>query len=119
MWDLLKQSDIEQAKQDVKVRRDEILKRHAEELKALDADEGEIETLDRLAEAFARKFKQAPEATPEPAPEAAEARAKNGNASDKPAPEARVMRHKESPEPDHPGATNFDKFTRALSKSTF
>jgi hypothetical protein len=57
VWDQLTPGDIERAKQELGVRRSEMLARHAEELKGLDATQAELDTLDRAIEAFARKFK--------------------------------------------------------------
>ncbi len=57
MWDRLTAADIEQAKRSVTNRRSEMLVRHAEELKALDADETEISAIEQAINAFARKFK--------------------------------------------------------------
>jgi len=57
MWDRLTAADIEQAKRSVTNRRSEMLVRHAEELKALDADETEISAIEQAINAFARKFR--------------------------------------------------------------
>ena len=43
MWDRLTPADIERAKAQAAALREETLNRHAEELRALDADEAEIE----------------------------------------------------------------------------
>src|SRR5437588_10694716 len=56
MWDLLNKTDIEQARRDLKLRRAEILRRHAEEGQKLDADRLELETLYRLVDTFVEKF---------------------------------------------------------------
>jgi hypothetical protein len=66
MWQLLKQSDIAQAKQQLRLRVDETLRRHAEEMKGLDHDQAELEALNRLLDDFSRKFKAAPAALTEP-----------------------------------------------------
>ena len=71
MWDVLKQSDIAQAKQQLRLRVDETLRRHAEEIKSLDHDQAELEALNRLLDEFSRKFKTAPAAPTEPAMAAA------------------------------------------------
>src|SRR6266852_5360614 len=60
MWDLLNKADIEQAKQDLKLRRAEILRRHAVENQNLDADRLESETLYRLVDMFVQKFIKPP-----------------------------------------------------------
>ena len=56
MWDELKRTDVELAKQKMGELRNLTLQRHAEELKQLDIDEAEIDTLARLAEAIAEKY---------------------------------------------------------------
>jgi hypothetical protein len=56
MWDRLSEADLEAVKQRLKDRREETLRRHAEELRALENDRVEIEKLDQLIDAFAKKF---------------------------------------------------------------
>ena len=56
MWDQLRQADVELAKQKLAELRSITLKQQEEELKQLDADEADIETLARLAEALAAKY---------------------------------------------------------------
>lgn len=56
MWDQLKPSDIERAKQDLVTRRDEMLARHAEELRTLDADQAQLDALEQAITAFLQKF---------------------------------------------------------------
>jgi len=56
MWNQLSHSDIERVKCDLQARRSEMLARHAEELKGLDAEAAEIEILERAIEALVRKF---------------------------------------------------------------
>jgi hypothetical protein len=65
VWDQLTPEHLDQAKRELARRRAEILARHAEELKALEADQGEIDTLDQAIAAFTRKFSQRPEAAAE------------------------------------------------------
>ena len=55
MWEQLTPADIERVKHRMVALRGEILKRHAEELQALDAEETEIATFERLVIAFANK----------------------------------------------------------------
>ena len=55
MWEQLTPADIERAKQRLTAQRTETLSRHVEELKALDADQAEMETFERLVAAFAKK----------------------------------------------------------------
>ena len=68
MWDLLKQTDIQQAKQDIKLRRAEILRKHAEETRTLDSDRVELEILNHLIDIFTLKFKKPQILSPQPAP---------------------------------------------------
>ena len=56
MWTLLKKTDIEQAKQDLKLRHTQILRKHAEETQSLDTERIEVEILNNLLEIFALKF---------------------------------------------------------------
>ena len=56
MWDKLTAADIEQVKRGLATRRSEILARHAEELKALEADQNEIDIIEKAIAAFAHKF---------------------------------------------------------------
>jgi hypothetical protein len=65
VWDQLTPDHLDQAKRELARRRAEILARHAEELKALEADQGEIDTLDEAIAAFTRKFSLRPEAAAE------------------------------------------------------
>jgi hypothetical protein len=72
MWNLTPES-IQQVKEELKGRRAAIQARHAEELKSLEADLDEIETLERVAYAVAAKHAPEPAAEPlevEPEPEA-------------------------------------------------
>jgi hypothetical protein len=56
VWDQLTRADVERVKSELGVRRAELLSRHAEELRALDAQQTEIDTLEQTIDAFARKF---------------------------------------------------------------
>ena len=56
MWDQLTPNDIERAKNELGERRSETLARHAEELKELDADQSQLETLEQAIASFLRKF---------------------------------------------------------------
>jgi hypothetical protein len=60
MWQNLKQSDVEQAKLELQQRREQLLVRHAEEIKGIEAERAEIDTLAQMIAAFAGKFKQNP-----------------------------------------------------------
>jgi hypothetical protein len=57
VWDQLTPGDIENAKNELAGRRAEMLARHAEELKSLDGDQAQLDTLVEAIELFARKFK--------------------------------------------------------------
>ena len=106
MWDLLKQTDIEQAKQELKFRRCETLRRHAEESQILDADQAELKTLNRLIDDFVRKFikfrtsSQVLVSTP----------VANRNISAATPPDVRYQNHRDQPR------TNFDTFARAVAR---
>jgi len=106
MWDLLKQTDIDQAKQELKLRRCETLRRHAEESQILDADQAELKTLNRLIDAFSRKFIKP--TTSSQAPISAPVANKNiGYAT---FPDVRHQNHRDQPR------TNFDTFARAVAR---
>jgi hypothetical protein len=60
VWDQLTPGDIQNAKNELAGRRTEMLTRHAEELKAVDGDQAQLDTLAEAIELFARKFKPAP-----------------------------------------------------------
>jgi len=116
MWHLLKQTDIDQARQQLKLRLDATLRRHAEETQGLDADQAELETLNRLLDSFSRKFKTSPSAAPPPAEpyvttKQTEPAPPQGNTVDRPPQKVRHLDHR-----DH-ARTNFDAFTRAVAKA--
>ncbi len=114
MWERLKQSDILQAKQELRQRVDATLRRHVDELRGLDTDLAEVETLNRLVDAFSDKFGLTP---PEPAAPGKNAAASGGAAAgDKRASNVRQI------DPAEPGGrggprTNFDAFSRAVAKT--
>ena len=56
MWDELKRTDVELARQKIAELRNITLRRHEDEIKQLDADEAEIDMLARLAEAITKKY---------------------------------------------------------------
>ena len=56
VWDQLTPTDMERAKQQLDTRRAEMLARHAEEIKTLESDQSEIDTLAQAIDAFVRKF---------------------------------------------------------------
>src|SRR5262249_60548423 len=55
MWEQLTRTDIERAKQKLAELRNITLRRQEEEIKEIDAEEAEVETLERLAAAVAAK----------------------------------------------------------------
>lgn len=57
MWDKLTPADLERAKRGLATRRSEILARHAEELKALETEQAEIDGIENAIAAFTQKFK--------------------------------------------------------------
>jgi hypothetical protein len=59
VWSQLSRADIERLKRELGSRRAEILSRHAQELKDLEADQAEIDAFEQAIAAFARKFKLA------------------------------------------------------------
>jgi len=56
MWDRLTAADLERVKRGLATRRSEILARHAEELKALEAEQSEIDIIEKAIATFAQKF---------------------------------------------------------------
>ncbi len=109
MWDSLKRDDIDQAKQQLALRRADIVRRHADEIGRLDGDRSELETLNRLADAFAQKYKDVRTVPSKPlAPKVA-----GNNSAHTPAPET------QPPDQRIYGQSNFDTFARAVSKSAF
>jgi hypothetical protein len=143
MWDTVTYADLQQAKQQLQLSRDEITRRHAEELQGLDGERDELEALERLVADFARRFKGAPppaagrepDGEPAAAPEPDASRAAPEPAVE-PEPVAAAPEPAVEPEPAPPppaaakpasrstgrngderkySQTNFDTFRRALS----
>src|SRR5438270_13631848 len=56
MWDELKRTDVELARQKIAELRSITLRRHEDEIKQLDADDAEIDMLARLAEAITERY---------------------------------------------------------------
>ena len=54
-WEKLTRNEIEQARQRVAREREALLSRHAAELKGLDAEQDEVDRLERLITAFSQK----------------------------------------------------------------
>ena len=129
MWDRLKPTDIEQAKQALQARRAEILRRQQQELDGLDSDQAEIDSLDRLADRFLRKYRRAAEPAPARAPAPAAAPVPPPRVAAKAAPPAMPQFSGKTKTPPAEviaarregdrGDTNFDVFSRAVSKATF
>ena len=57
MWNNITPADFDQAREQLEFRREETLRKHAEEISGLDAEQADVETLDRMVTEFARKFK--------------------------------------------------------------
>jgi hypothetical protein len=56
MWEQLTPLDIQCARERLTALRTMTLSRHAEEIKRLDLEQGEIEAFERLAESFAQRY---------------------------------------------------------------
>jgi hypothetical protein len=56
VWDQLTPADVQRAKDEIDVRRTEMLERHAGELQALDVDSAEVDAVDQAIAAFIEKF---------------------------------------------------------------
>ena len=117
MWDVLKPTDIEEAQRQLNARRADVLRRQAEELASLEADEADLEALDRLAAAFASKFKS-------PAASAVPAIAVSKKPGLPVAPPPQPVSPRPQPRQSHSekrnlSGTNFEVFSRAVSKSGF
>src|SRR5947209_20210147 len=69
MWEQLTPADIERAKIRAAALRSETLAKHAEELRVLDVDEAEIDTLERLLASFSEKYMTVPNSASGPATE--------------------------------------------------
>lgn len=57
VWDQLTPGDLERAKSELGARRAEVLARHAEELRGLDAEQVQLETLEMAIDSFLQKMK--------------------------------------------------------------
>jgi hypothetical protein len=57
MWSNITPADFEEAREELQLRREETLRKHAEEISGLDAEQADVETLDRMVTEFAQKFK--------------------------------------------------------------
>lgn len=113
MWDVLKPTDLEKAQRQLTERRADLLRRHAEELATLQAAETDLETLDRLAAAFSSKFKKV---APAPPPEKPVSKK-----PDLPPIQHQPVAPRPQPRPEKRSlsGTNFEVFSRAVSKSGF
>jgi len=121
MWEKLTHTDIEQANEQMKRQRLEMLTRQAEEMRSLQAEEGEIAALETMLSAFARKFKNpATSTTASPADDDKQpTAAPTVDQKEAIVPTATISERN----PDDRASTkrnyaqsNFDTFTRALSK---
>jgi hypothetical protein len=56
VWNQLTAADVERARQELERQRTDMLARHVEEMKSLDADGSDIGELEQAIEAFMRKF---------------------------------------------------------------
>lgn len=56
VWDQLTPQDLDRARDEIMMRREEMLARHAEELRGLNADRTQLEELEHAVAAFMRKF---------------------------------------------------------------
>jgi hypothetical protein len=115
MWNVLKPTDIDKAQQQLNSRRAEILKRQAEELARLQADQADLEVLDRLASTFSTKFKKSAPAVPPIAV---------SKKPDRPVVQHHQPTGRPQPRVSHSdrrslSGTNFEVFSRAVSKSGF
>lgn len=70
MWEQLTPADIERAKTRAAALRSETLAKHAEELRKLEVEEAEIDTLERLLASFSEKYMRAPNSASGPATDA-------------------------------------------------
>jgi hypothetical protein len=114
MWDVLKPTDIEKAQRQLNERRAETLRQQAEELAGLQADAADLEALDRLAAAFSSKFKKAAA----PAVPAVPVSKKPDLPVIKHQP-INLRPHSRQSEKRNLSGTNFEVFSRAVSKSGF
>lgn len=55
MWNQLTRADVDRVRQRLATQRDEMLRRHTEEIRGLDADEAELQLLEQLLLAFTKK----------------------------------------------------------------
>ena len=125
MWGLLKKADIEQAKQALKLRHAETLRRHAEESQHLDVNRLELETLHCLVDIFVQKYAK-PTAKPtivSPAPVAVAvshapvaASVSHQNVGAKTSHEARHQPHRRDQHNKDQHQTVFATFVRAATR---
>jgi hypothetical protein len=57
MWDTISRAELEATKEQLRTRREEMIRRHAEELQAIEQDQAEVEAFDQLIAVMADKFK--------------------------------------------------------------
>jgi hypothetical protein len=56
MWDKLTQADVQRAKDEINLRRTEMLEKHTAELRELDAERAEVDAVEHAVGVFMRKF---------------------------------------------------------------
>lgn len=66
MWDRITSDDVERATAALNEKRAEVLSRHADEIKDLDAQLRDVESFERLVEAFFEEHLLADAAPPQP-----------------------------------------------------
>ena len=54
MWDTISRAELEATKRQLRTRRQELIRRHAEELQAIEQDQAEIEAFEQVADIPAR-----------------------------------------------------------------
>ena len=109
MWEKITPADIARVKDRLALLRAATLSRHADELKTLDSEQGEIEIFARLVDAFTQKFMNAEAAPSEPAAssEAQSALAVVADSAEPPAPGAEQGASSPSLPIDQPTSPNF------------
>ena len=82
MWEQLTPGDLQRARARAAALRQDTLNRHAEELRRLDADEAEIEALERFIMVFSERYLNAAPERGSAAAEDLESRAHSGSEED-------------------------------------
>src|SRR5579863_541464 len=108
MWDLLTRTDIEQAKQELKLRRAETLRRHIIEVKNCDSEKAKLEALNYMIDIFINTYQKPKKATVQSSVAPPTLNKHNG---DKPSSGGKHHNHR-----DHYPRTNFGIFARAMAR---